>query len=147
MEEKLIDVGLYADSTNLFSESECDSDNSCSMLFPEWIVRRWYEENEGAKEVADELDIPLEEATMELWLKNVYTFDSTDGLYEFAVENGVTPTFGIGGHHYVFYRTEENYKYIVFEGDYDQCRRYMAECNFRFGFDPEDEHGYELEVE
>ena len=145
MEEKMIEVGIYADQTGLFSENELSDENWCEMLFPEWLVRKWFEKNQLANETAQELKIPAEEATFELWLSEVSYGGDTDGLYLYALQHGVTPTFDIGGAHYVFWRDDDNFKTMVFEGSYDECREFMKERDFIWITD--DEKEYELEVE
>lgn len=145
MEEKMIEVGMYADQTGLFSESELSDENWCEMLFPEWLVRKWFEENHLANETSQELKIPVEEATFELWLSEVSYSGDTDGLYLYALQHGVTPAFNIGGAHYVFWRDDDNFKTMVFEGSYDECREFMKERDFIWIAD--DEKEYELEVE
>lgn len=145
MEEKMIEIGMYADQTGLFSESEVDSENWCEMLFPEWLVRKWFEENQLANETAQELKIPIEEATFERWLNDVSYSGDTDGIYWYALQHGVTPTFNIGGAHYVFWRDDDNFKTMVFEGSYDECREFAKKNDFIWEAD--DGNEYELEVE
>ena len=91
--EKLILVCIYCDSTGLFSEEECCSENLTDMMFPEWIVREWYKENEKA--CIKDCEAEHEEPCFENWINNSYTADSTDGLYNFAVQKGFDPFFCI----------------------------------------------------
>jgi hypothetical protein len=93
-EEKTIVIGMYADQTGLYTEDELAWDNWCELEIPEWIVRQWYEANDLAKETADELGIPIEEATFERWLNEVSNGDDTDGLYLYSIANGYTPKRG-----------------------------------------------------
>ena len=93
-EEKTIEIGMYADQTGLYTEDELAWDNWCELEIPEWIVRQWYEANDLAKETADELGIPIEEATFERWLNEVSNGDDTDGLYLYSIANGYTPKRG-----------------------------------------------------
>lgn len=88
---KMIVIGMYADQTGLYTEDELARDNWCELEIPERIVRQWYEVNNLAKETADELGIPIEEATFERWLNEVSNGDDTDGLFQFSVDNGYTP--------------------------------------------------------
>lgn len=90
-EEKMIVIGMYADQTGLYTEDELAWDNWCELEIPERIVRQWYEVNDLAKGTADELGIPIEEATFERWLNEVSNGDDTDGLFQFSVDNGYTP--------------------------------------------------------
>lgn len=128
---KTIAIGMYADQTRLFTESELNFDNWVVLDIQEWIVRKWYEENNLAEETAEELEIPLEEATFEKWLHEVSCGDDTDGLFYFAIENGDRPTTGINKHCYVFYRDDNNFKTIVFEGNYDDCRYFGREHDWK----------------
>lgn len=88
---KMIVIGMYADQTGLYTEDELAWDNWCELEIPERIVRQWYEENNLAEETAEELCIPIEEATFERWLKGVCWGEDTDGLFQFSVDNGYTP--------------------------------------------------------
>ena len=88
--DELIPVCVYCDSTGLYTEDECAYENLCEIMFPKWIVEKWYEINKKAcdAESIRELGIPESEASFEVWYNDVYTADGTDGLYDFAVENG-----------------------------------------------------------
>lgn len=129
--EKMIYVTVYADTTGLFSESECDVDNLTEMLFPEEIVRKWFDEQQEQAYIWTGYEF-------ENWM-NDYTADDTDGLYDFAINNGYTPTFGVEAKTAVFYRDDCNYKYIVFEGTYDECRQFGKENDWEY-------NGNELEI-
>lgn len=89
-EPKLIPVCVYKDSTNLFTPEEIEADNLTGLMFPEWIVRMWYETNkqEFDLDTKHELKIPLEECTFEKWYNEVYTADDMDGLYDYAARIG-----------------------------------------------------------
>ena len=119
-EEKLIEVTLYCDTTGLFIEDECDSENLTEMLFPEWLVRKWYEETADKEAYRSFGD----------WLEN-YTADDTDGLYDYALALGFTPSFGVDSPSRILTENGEP----VFTGGYDECRRYGKM------------HGWELEGE
>ena len=131
---KRIWVDIYCDSTGLFSEYECNVNNICSMSFDEDIVRKWYYDQELNKWEGDE-DITYPYSSFDQWIRESYICDEVDYLYDFAVENGDDPTFGIEGKSYVFYRDEDNYKYIVFEGNYDECRKFGRENDWVWGED------------
>ena len=137
----MLSMCIYADSTGLFSESECDRDNLVDMKFPEEIVRKYYEkyEEDFIGETSYELDKPEEECTFKDWVEAVYTAEDTDELYDFAVENGCVPCFGIDKRTAVFYRDDNDNKQIVFEGTYNECRQYGKENDWE-----QDE--YELEI-
>ena len=136
---KTVNIGMYADQTGLFTEDELSFDNWVDLYIQEWIARKWYEENSLDEETATELGIPLEEATFEKWLNEVSYGDDTDGLYDFAIANGDRPTTGVIKHDFVFYRDENGFKTIVFEGNYDDCRYFGREHNWELD-------GYELEM-
>lgn len=134
-------VTVYADSTGLFSEDECNYDNLCEVCFPEEIVIEWYNENKNAcdEDTSRDLRKLISECTYEDWINDVYTADGTDGLYEFALKRGFDCGLGINDHSYVFYRDDDNFKTIVFEGTYDDCRRWCRDAGWEID-------GNELEV-
>ena len=86
----MIEVCIYCDSTDLYTEEEIETENLCYLEFPEKIVREWYKQSEQlfVSDTARELRIPESEATFEKWLADVYTADDTDGLYDFARAKG-----------------------------------------------------------
>ena len=141
--EKMILMTVYGDSTGLLSESEMNNENMVDLMFPERIVRQWYEETNCAEETADELGKDISECTFEEWVEEVYTCDSTDGLYDFAVERGCDPYFPFSKHDAVFYRDDCNFKTIVFEGDYLDCRKFGRDNDWTYT----DEEGNEFELE
>lgn len=75
--EKLIPVCVYADTTGLYTDEECDRDNLCYIDFPERIVFDWFIQ----KQIEWCIDWDLD---FDDWLENEYTADDTDGLYQFA---------------------------------------------------------------
>ena len=137
---KTVNVGMYADQTGLYSESELSFNNWTEMEIPEWIVRKWYVENDLADETAHELNIPLSEATFEKWLNEVSWGDDTDGLYDFSIENGYTPKIWYDGKAIVLYRDYAKNKHIVFNGTYNECREFGREHGWELD-------GNELEIE
>lgn len=125
MSEK-IEVNVYCDSTDLFSESECDRDSMCYMLFDEEIVQLWFVQNEFEKY-----------GSYKTWLSDEYTCDDTDGLYYFAVEHGCRPVFkdeddGYFGVYYVDDDSKE--KRFVYEGTYTNCRE-VARDRYNWTYD------------
>ena len=84
--EKLIYVDIYADTTGQYSEDEVLRCNCVSVQIPEKIVRLWFEEKASERYAW--------EVTFEEWLRDYYTCDDTDGLYQFSVEHGYTPVCG-----------------------------------------------------
>ena len=132
--EKLIPVCIYCDSTSLFSEEECCSENLTDMMFPEWIVREWYKENE--KECIKDCEVEHEEPCFENWINNSYTADSTDGLYNFAVQKGFDPFFCISEGHKdaVVYEDHEGKTIVVFKGKYLDCRKWAREHEWKYKY-------------
>ena len=129
-----IEVTIYCDTTGLFSEAECNHDNMCEMMFEESIVEQWFEEK-----ISPNVDYGFE-----LWYTEEYTCDDTDGLYDYAVSKGDHPYFDIDDPVYVFYRDKPN-KWIVFEGDLNECREFGREHGWVWHCDGDDNE-YELEV-
>lgn len=136
-------VTIYADTTGLFSEAECNCDNLVDMDFPEWIVKEWYRDHEYdfAQETSHDLNKPVEDCTYEDWVTHIVWAGDTDGLYDYAKERGFIGNCGIGKHSLVFYRDDNNFKTVVFEGTYDECREYGRSMGW------ETNDGYELEVQ
>lgn len=90
--EKLIPVTVYCDSTDLYTEEEVMQENLCELYFPEEIVRAWYEADITAHEEDQKAELgPNTVCSFETWLRDVYTADGTDGLYQFAVDHGFQP--------------------------------------------------------
>ena len=93
MNKDLINVCIYADTTGLFTEEECEDANLMDVYFPEYILRKWYEtHSELAEETADDLHKPLSETTYDDWSDHTVWAGDTDGLWQFSIENGYTPT-------------------------------------------------------
>jgi hypothetical protein len=84
--EKLIYVDIYADTTGQYTEAEIIRCNCVSVQIPERIVRQWFEEK--AKPNYDW------GPDFKEWLKDLYTCDDTDGLYQFSVDHGYCPICG-----------------------------------------------------
>lgn len=124
-------VTIYCDTTGLFSENEINGlldgrpatgnvyyGNICDMDFDEVIVRMWFEERIKAYKPT---------MTFERWYNDEYTAEDTDGLYNFAIERGDSPTFGVNGKFRVFYGDS-----YLFMADYDECRRFCKENNWLY---------------
>ena len=128
---KLIPVTIYCDSTGLFSETECNTDNLTDMLFPEWIVNEWYKENERV--FAFKCEAAGYEANAYNWYTEVYTADDTDGLYDFAVEKGYDPVFDMSANTQdaVVYENLEYETVVVFTGDYLECRKWASKHDWK----------------
>lgn len=132
--EKLIPVCIYCDSTGLFSEEEYCTENLTDMMFPEWIVREWYKENE--KECIKDCEAEHEEPCFENWINNSYTADSTDGLYDFAVQKGFDPFFYMSNDckDAVTYEDYEGKTVVVFKGKYLDCRKWAREHGWKYEY-------------
>lgn len=146
---KLISVCVYADTTGLFSESEYSYDNLADVLFPESIVREYFDEY-----IEPELIRPEEtKDPFQYWLTEESTADDTRELVDFAESKGWEPILGIDDPDSVFYRDAYNFKHIVFEGTYDECRQFGKDNDWvwkwdEYGdYDDDDEQEeYELEI-
>ena len=138
--EALVQVGMYADQTGLFNEDEIMYDNWVDVLIPARLVKKWYEENNLAEDTASELEIPASECTWRKWLNEVSYGDDTDGLYDFCIANGYTPDIDMSeDKNSVFYRDECNYKYYVYQGTTNECRKFCRENDWEWC-------GYDLEL-
>ena len=143
MEDKLLTIGMYADQTGLFSESELNNDNWCNVLIPESILRKWYEQNELAVYTADELDIPLEDATFERWLNDVSYGDDTDGLFYFSILNGYEPRLSYDGPATVQY-VDSYGRHVLMDGTWNECRQMCRDTEWVYT--TEEREKCELEV-
>ena len=122
---KPIPVCIYCDSTGLFSETECNNSNLTEMLFPVWIVEAWYKKNEKA--CIEECKAEGFEPNFDNWFNKVCTADSTDGLYDFSIQSGYEPRFGIRIDNSPNAVTYENLEYdtvVVFKGTTMECRKW-----------------------
>lgn len=77
MEDELVYMTVYCSTTGLFNEDEMNKDNLTDIAFPRFIVKEWFDQ------CGDEKDCTFDE-----WLTEEYTADSTDGLYQFALDRG-----------------------------------------------------------
>lgn len=131
---KLFLIMIYRDSTGLFSKTECDNNNLMEMLIPEWILQEWYKKNEKnfIKECEENsLNVPC----FRTWITEVYTADDTDGLYNFSVQNGCEPRFGIdidNTPNAVVYENLEYDTVIAFKGTTMECRKWAREHDWKF---------------
>lgn len=92
-QQKTIAFVVYACETNLLTDEERESGDYeplADIEIPEAVARAFYDETDARKEVAEELGIPEQDATFEMWHDAVYTADSTVGLCEFARKHGCT---------------------------------------------------------
>lgn len=133
--ERLIPVTIYCDSTGLFSETECNTDNLIDMLFPGWIVNEWYKKNERI--FAFKCEAEGYEANAYNWYTEVYTADDTDGLYDFAIEKGYDPIFPKEfdfKQNAIVYENMNCETVVVFKGNNLECRKWAREHNWEYEF-------------
>lgn len=93
--ERMYAITVYACETGLLTEEQratFDYEPLTEILIPESIAIAFYEDINAAEEVAEELQIPVEQATFRKWYNEVYTADSTVGLWAYCVSRGYTPT-------------------------------------------------------
>ncbi len=146
---EMIYITMYADDSGLFSETECNRDNTVGFDVPRWILEDWYKQDEkvNKEETMDVLDVSEEEATFDKWIKEVYTHDAFIGFYEFCLIKGFVPKLlDKDVQDKVFYIDWNGNKQIVFEGTYDECRRW-CKYNGWTQHDWEHECDYDLELE
>lgn len=146
---EMIYITMYADDSGLFSETECNRDNTVGFDVPRWILEDWYKQDEkvNKEETMDVLDVPEKEATFDKWIKEVYTHDAFIGFYEFCLIKGFVPKLlDKDVQDKVFYIDWNGNKQVVFEGTYDECRRW-CKYNGWTQHDWEHECDYNLELE
>jgi len=115
---EMLYITTYADDTGLFSERECDFDNSVGFKVPRWIIEEWLKVGEAVG--FDDYD------SFEDWYNN-YIHDELIGFYDFCIIKGFVPNILNSDkevENKVFYEDDEGNKQIVFEGTYDECRRF-----------------------
>lgn len=90
LNDEMIYVCIYCDTTPLFTEEEMDRDNLCELSFPRDMVREYYESDKNTfdDETMAELKIQRDECNFEKWITSVYTADSTVGLFDFCKSRG-----------------------------------------------------------
>lgn len=133
-------IGMYADQTGLFSNRELNEDNWEVFEIPEWILQKWYDDHNLATETAEELDIPIEEASLKKWVNEVSFGEDTDGLYQFCVTNGYTPENIVDTPAQIFYEDPEGKHIVLFKGTCKDCRNYAKKLNWEYG-------NYDLDIE
>ncbi len=95
------------------------------------------------EETMDELNISEEEATFDRWINEVYIHDDFIGFYNFCIIKGFVPNIlnlDEEVEDRVFYEDDEGNKQVVFEGTYDECRRWCRYYNWNY-------RGFELQLE
>ena len=146
---EMIYITMYADDSGLFSETECNRDNTVGFDVPRWILEDWYKQDEkvNKEETMDVLDVSEEEATFDKWIEEVYTHDDFIGFYEFCLIKGFVPKLlDKDVQDKVFYIDWDGNKQIIFEGAYDECRRWCKYNGWTL-HDWEHECDYDLELE
>lgn len=127
-------VTMYADDTGLFSETECNKDNTVGFNIPRWILEEWFKIGETVE--FNEGD------SFEDWY-NSYIHDELIGFYNFCIIKGFVPNILNPDEEIedkVFYEDNEGNKQIVFEGTYDECRRWCRYNDWSY-------RGFELQLE
>lgn len=140
MNEELLSVCLYCDQTGLFSEWECEQDNLCDMYFPPEVLKEWYLQNEDLissvqAEVTKEIFQEMGDSAWKYWLDYVSTADDTDGLFQFAMDRGVIPRFGVLGKFFVYRVDGGGKKERIFNGTYDECRWFCRNRSWKMDGD------------
>ena len=131
-DSRMMSVVLYADTTGLFSETECDDENMVDMSFPYWILKLWFENDPNlALATAEEMQKPLDRVTAEDWVNNVSWAGDTEGLYDFSVACGYEPKFDIETHTYVYTRDSDGFLSVKFVGSYTDCRKFCRENDWK----------------
>ena len=141
MEDKrneMLYITTYADDTGLCSERECDFDNTVGFDVPRWILEEWFKfgKKENRDMGIDDYD------TFEDWYNN-YIHDELIGFYDFCIIKGFVPNILNPDEEVedkVFYEDNEGNKQIVFEGTYDECRRWCRYHDWNY-------RGFELQLE
>ena len=141
MEDKrneMLYITTYADDTGLCSERECDFDNTVGFDVPRWILEEWFKfgKKENRDMGIDDYD------TFEDWYNN-YIHDELIGFYNFCIIKGFVPNILNPDEEVedkVFYEDNEGNKQIVFEGTYDECRRWCRYHDWNY-------RGFELQLE
>lgn len=146
MEDKrneMMVISMYADNTGLFTEEECNYDNTTELEVPRWIVEEWYKthKKECKQETSEWTRIPEEEITFSLWLNEGHTFDSFIGFYNFCIIKGIVPNIATNDiDDKVFYLDDDDNKHVIFEGTYNECRRFGRMWDWSY-------LGYDLQLE
>lgn len=81
--EEMIPMCVYADTTGLYTEEECEECNLAYLLFPREIVEAFFDEE------VDYIFVPGEGVIdFDTWLRTEYTADELIDLCEFAKGRG-----------------------------------------------------------
>lgn len=139
---EMICVTVYADNTGLFTEEECNCDNTVDLIVPYWVAKEWYlkNENENKRATMHELHVSEEEATFDRWFSSVYICEDFDGFYDYCIIKGVIPNLYEDNNkrYRICYEDYNDNVQSLFEGTYDECRRYGRVMKWKyFNFESE----------
>lgn len=139
---EMICVTAYADNTGLFTQKECNYDNTVDLIVPYWVAKEWYlkNENENKRATMHELNIPEEEATFDRWFSSIYVFEDFDGFYDYCIIKGIVPNLyeDDNKRYRICYEDYNDDVQSLFEGTHDECRRYGKVMKWKyFNFEPE----------
>lgn len=138
---EMIYITMYADDTGLFSETECNKDNTVGFDVPRWILEEWFKIGETVGFNEDD--------SFEDWY-NSYIHDELIGFYDFCIIKGFVPNILNPDEEVedkVFYKDNEGNKQIVFEGTYDECRRWCKYNGWVYTDLEDCDYDLELEIE
>ena len=146
MEDKrneMMVITVYADDTGLFTKKECDKDNATYLVVPRWTLEEWYKiyEKDFKEETAKWIHISKEKVTFNDWVHDGYICEDFIGFYDFCIIKGIIPQIDTDEiDDKVFYLDNDNNKHIMFEGTYNECRRFGRMWNWSY-------LGYDLQLE
>jgi len=148
MEDKrneMMVITVYAEDTGLFNEKECNWDNTTTLEVPKWVLEEWYKEHEEEfkEETSEWTKIPEEEITFDNWINEGCTCNDFIEFYAFCIIKGIVPNISASEiDDKVFYLDDDNNKHVVFEGTYNECRRFGKMWNWNYL-----EYDLQLEIE
>lgn len=76
--DQFLPIGIWKDTTDQYSDEECDDDNYVEIPVPQYLLWQWYKENVKS-------DGTIED--MLFWLFEEYTCDETAELYYWLTEH------------------------------------------------------------
>lgn len=148
MEDKrneMMVITVYAEDTGLFSEEECNWDNTTTLEVPKWVLEEWYKkhEEEFKEETSEWTKIPEEEVTFRDWINEGCTCNDFIEFWNFCIIKGIIPNISASEiDDKVFYLDDNDNKHVVFEGTYNECRRFGKMWNWNYL-----EYNLQLEIE
>ena len=152
--DKMLTPVMYTCNTYLFNEDDIDNTEPlCALPIPERIVRGYYNAYpEFARETSEELGIPIEDVTFENWYEEVYTAESMDGLYSYAVKHGFQPVVEderfvpVTVHSIYDKQTKENIDFGLNDNGYNECMFAMESSDKYADEDRYEYFGEDLEL-